>query len=446
MFDQLKAYFPDIHDSLIYTASGVDDLPSWFAVSDLAENSFALNALLLQKLRKSHALAKVDRRLASLWFGWTLRPQGWKVPPPWDPIAGDYRTQDGWIRLHTNAPHHRDAALKVMSCAAERDAVEKTVAKWDKDALESAIVEAGGCAAAMRSLEDWQAHPQGMANNADPLVHWEQFDAVDYTVPAFNPSRPLAGLKVLDMTRVLAGPVAGRFLAAFGAKLLRIDPPGWEEPAVIPEISLGKRCATMDVKTPDGRETLASLVREADILLHGYRPGAMAGLGFGREELRQINPRLIDVSLCAYGWSGPWADRRGFDSLVQMSSGIAAYGMRQSGSETPSPLPVQALDMAAGYLIAASALQALIGLRETGVPSSARTSLAGVAHLLSQSKRETLGEGFDPLSEADIDPLVEQTDWGPAQRVRFPLALEGVQTGWDEPAHDLHTAPPKWWD
>ena len=143
--------------------------------------------------------------------------------------------------------------------------------------------------------------------------------------------------------------------------MLRIDPPDWEEPGDVPEVTLGKRCAGLDLKTANGRAQLKALLQDADILLHGYRPGALDNLGLGRGVRASLNPTLIDVSLSAYGHSGPWAKRRGFDSLVQMSCGIADWGMHQAKSAVPSPLPVQALDHATGYLMAAAAIR---GLRE----------------------------------------------------------------------------------
>jgi crotonobetainyl-CoA:carnitine CoA-transferase CaiB-like acyl-CoA transferase len=134
--------------------------------------------------------------------------------------------------------------------------------------------------------------------------------------------------------------VATRFLAGLGAEVLRVDPPGWEEPSLEPEVTLGKRCARLDLRGSEGRARLRALLKAADIIVHGYRPDALESLGFGVAERRMLRPGLVDVSLSAYGWSGPWALRRGFDSLVQMSSGIAHEGARTVGSPRPRPLPV----------------------------------------------------------------------------------------------------------
>src|SRR5262244_1012721 len=206
----------------------------------------------------------------------------------------------------------------------------------------------------------WSDHPQGRAVAAEPLIHMVARDRV----PARNAnppaSRPLAGVRVLDLTRVLAGPVASRFLAGYGAEVLRIDPPDWNEPGVVPEVTLGKRCARLDLKTAEGRAAFEALLAQADIFLSGYRPGALDRLGYDAAARRAIAPGLIDVSLCAYGWSGPWAGRRGFDSLVLMSTGIAEAGMRWKSTDVPYPLPVQALDHTTGYLTAATAVRGFV--------------------------------------------------------------------------------------
>ncbi len=282
---------------------------------------------------------RVDRRLASLWFATSLKPDGWTVPPAWDPIAGDYRGRDGWIRLHTNAPHHRRAALAVLGTEADKAAVTEAVSRCAIDALEAAVVGEGGCAAAMRDIEDWRRYPQGIAVAAEPLMHWQRGETVPANGFAGTADRPLAGVRVLDLTRVLAGPVATRFLASAGADVLRIDPLDWDEPGVLPEVTLGKRRARLNLKSEDGRALFMRLLADADILVHGYRPDALERLGLDAENRQRLRPGLVDVSLDAYGWTGPWRSRRGFDSLVQMSTGIAEAGMRHYGTSAPKPCP-----------------------------------------------------------------------------------------------------------
>ena len=433
--------------------AGAGDLPSLFAVSDLAGATVGAAALAVAEFiaarHGSLPAVAVDRRLASFWFGTSIRPLGWAMPPTWDAVAGDYETSDGWIRLHTNAPHHRDAALAVLEAAPERDAVAAAVQRWTGDALEAAIVAQGGCAAAMRSLSEWAAHPQGLAVTAEPLMDRAPAapapPAASAPLPAWTvpPDRPLHGIRVLDLTRVLAGPVATRFLAGFGAEVLRIDPPGWDEPAVVPDVVLGKRCARLDLRQPADRATWERLLASADVLVHGYRADALARLGLGAAHRRALCPGLVDVSLDAYGWSGPWQNRRGFDSLVQMSSGIAEAGMRRQGRDRPTPLPVQALDHATGYLLAAAVLRGLTERLRGATGSTARTSLARMACLLTAMPVPEPAP-LAPETEDDRAAFVEATAWGPARRVAAPCAVAGAAMRWDVPAGRLGSAAATW--
>jgi len=362
----------------------------------------------------------------------------------WDAVAGDYAAADGWIRLHTNAPHHRAIALDVLGAPFEKAAVTEAVSHWNADALETAIVERGGAAAAMRSIEAWRAHPQGSAVAAEPLMHHERHASGPR--PAWNvtPARPLDGIRVLDLTRILAGPVATRFLAGYGADVLRIDPLAWDEASLAPEVTLGKRCARLDLRSRDGIATFKGLLAQADVLVHGYRPGALDALGLDAQTRRSIRPELVDVSLDAYGWSGPWRTRRGFDSLVQMSSGIADAGMRAFKNDRPFPLPVQALDQAAGYLLAAAAVRGLTERIATGAGTTARTSLARVAQELIALPYAPPAEAFAPEQPSDLGDDIEATVWGVTRRLRAPLAIEGAPMHWDRPANRLGSSSPSW--
>lgn len=423
---------------------GAGALPSAFRVTDLAAASMAAAGLALAEVADLGGPVVVDRRLASFWFATSLRPDGWLVPAPWDPVAGDYRTRDGWIRLHTNAPHHRAAAERVLGAQADRAGMERAVAGWVKAELETAILAEGGCAAEMRELDEWAAHPQGRAVAAEPLVAFAP--AADRTVSRWHPQpeRPLAGLRVLDLTRVLAGPVATRFLAGFGADVLRIDPPDWDEPALVPEVALGKTCARLDLHRAADRATFETLLAGADVLVHGYRPGALDGLGYGPEARRALAPSLIDVSLDAYGWTGPWAGRRGFDSLVQMSCGLAEAGQAWRQADRPLPLPVQALDHATGYLMAAAVLRLLARRLSDGTGGQARLSLARTAALLVAAGPSTPEADLAPECPEDCAPGIEATAWGPARRLKPPVAMPGVAMRWDRAARRLGDDAPAW--
>ncbi|MFQ6347855.1 CoA transferase [Pseudomonas sp. R11F] len=431
---------------LARTSAGA--LPSTFAVTELAVASIgaagqAVAQLVQQQTGRLPAVT-VDQRLASFWFSSSIRPVGWQVPPLWDPVAGDYASADGWIRLHTNAPHHRAAAESILGKVTDRTDMAGKVATWNAADLEQAIVDAGGCAAQMRSWQAWQTHPQGLAVNAEALVQRRTFDTVTEQPWLGSVARPLAGIKVLDLTRVLAGPVASRFLAGLGADVLRIDSPSWNEPGVVPEMTLGKRCARLDLKSAEGRQIFETLLKDADILFHGYRADALEHLGYNAEELQRLAPGLIDASLNAYGWSGPWRNRRGFDSLVQMSSGIAEAGMAWQQADKPVPLPVQALDHATGYLLAAGAIQALSERLKTGRGGSARLSLARTAKLLVDAGQVPAQPALRAEGPDDQGLVVEPTAWGPAHRLLAPLSISGTPLQWELPAGELGSHRPQW--
>ncbi|WP_237173283.1 CoA transferase [Paracandidimonas lactea] len=474
--------------------TGEGALPSVYAVTPFATAAIGTAAsaladyIALRWGRRPEV--STDARLASFWFQTSLRPIGWTVPAVRDAVTGDYPTRDGWIRIHANMAHHRQAAIAVLGCAPERDAVAAAIAHWDAEPLERELVAAHACAAAMRSRTQWMEHEQGRAVMAEPLYHITRYVAADpgaesaadtdarskaaggairgatkHTdagasaasatgTPAWReedgghatlacPARPLAGLRVLDLTRVLAGPVATRFLAGYGATVLRVDPPWWSEPGMVPEVTVGKRCTELDIRDPRQRETLLALLTGADVLVHGYRADALERLGLGERERQAIRPGLVDVCLNAYGWTGPWRARRGFDSLVQMSNGIAHAGMSHYGKDRPTPLPAQCLDQACGYLMAAAALRGLSMRLAQRQGSATRLSLARMGELLVTRQAGDAGP-LAPETDADLAPATEYTAWGPAHRLRPPCQIEGAPMRWDTPASALRGSEATW--
>jgi hypothetical protein len=425
---------------LVGTTAG---LPSAFAVGDAAAAQVAAATLAVAEVQAARAGSPVRRVLVDGPHVVTafrseryLRAVDWTPPPLWDPIAGDYETRNGgWIRLHTNYPHHRDAALRVLATACERGAVTTAVRTWDADALEIAVVQEGGCAARMRTVTEWRDHPQGASVAAEPLVHHDASHGGPQPLP-LPPLRegqaPLAGVRVVDLTRVIAGPVCTRFLAGYGADVVRIDPPGFEEHAgLLADAMAGKRRLTLDLREAGDRRAFEGLLAEAHILVCGYRSDALARLRYSPEELRASSSGLAIALLDAYGWTGPWRGRRGFDSLVQMSCGIAARGAEVAGAVRPTPLPAQALDHGTGYLLAAAVCRALARRILSGEVTTARLSLARTARWLVD-----LGETGDPAGKdftpADAAPWLApvQTSWGPVERVRCPGRIDGFEPSW----------------
>ncbi len=443
--------FDAFDDAGDFRTIGAGHYNSFYQVTKLATNAIASvgcnMASLIESLGLSNGMPEttVDQRLASLWFAVSIKPIDWEMPAIWDAIAGDYQAKDGWIKLHTNLPHHRAVVCNVLGVEADRATVKAAVLTWSKDYLEQAIVSEGGVAAAMRTRGEWSKHPQGQTVSTEPLIHW--FDARDRNIKDWQPTvqKPLKGLRILDLTRVLAGPVATRILAGFGADVLRIDPPDWEEDNVVPDITLGKRCARLDLKNARDKEAFRTLLLKADILVHGYRHGALDGLGFSEEERRAIKPDLIEVSLNAYGWVGPWIKRRGFDSLVQMSSGIAAAGMDWARAAKPTPLPVQALDHATGYLMAAAVIKSLDNHTRGNKSANARLSLARTAELLmNYEQNEKSNDVLNGPCDNDYSLEIEQNSWGQTRRLMPSLTVGETKLDWPGPACALGSNEPDW--
>lgn len=428
-------------------------LPSPYDVTGFSVGSVATAALAVAEL---HGLRRgvttpaveLDSEEAALAFRCEryLQPLGWLLPPAWDPIAGVYPTREGFIRLHTNYAHHRDAVLRVLGTDAVREAVAAEVAGWAGQQLEDAVVQAGGCAAAMRSPGQWRTHPQGAAVVQQPLVRRQPF-ASGVGAPgwatASSSDRPLSGIRVLDLTRVIAGPLATRWLAAYGAELLRLDPPEFEEVgALIPETTVGKRRTRLDLRTPSGRAVFERLLGDADVLVHGYRTDALARLGYDCERLREDYPELIVTQHNAYGFEGPWRNRRGFDSLVQMSCGIAARGMEIYASDAPRPLPAQALDHATGHLLAGATCRALSERLLHGRVIYSRLSLARTAHALMSHGEVGSADTPEPAAEMVARHLERaHSALGPLRRVRVPGRIDGAVARYAIPAGSLGSHP-----
>ncbi|WP_135470311.1 CoA transferase [Crenalkalicoccus roseus] len=429
-------------------------LPSSFRVGAAAQASIAAAALAAAEVwRRRTGQAQevtVEMRHAALEFRsehYLLRDG---APPGEhrDAIAGTYRCGDGcWLRLHTNFPHHRAGVLRLLGCAGERAAVAAALRAWGAEAFEQAAAEAGLCVTAMRSFAEWDVHPQGRATAALPPLRIERIgEAPPRPLPPAA-ARPLAGIRVLDLTRVIAGPVCGRTLAAHGAEVLHLTGPHLPSfPQLVLDVNRGKRAAHLDLRREEDRATLRGLVAGCDVFVQGYRPGAIAGHGFGPEALAALRPGIVCASLSAYGEVGPWAARRGFDSLVQTASGFNHAEAEAAGAEEPKPLPCQALDHASGYLLAFGSLAALLRRAEEGGSWHVRVSLAGTGRWLRGLGR--LREGFAARVPGigEIGDLLEEHDsgFGRLTALRHAGRLSGTPPRWDLPSVPLGTHPPRW--
>jgi len=429
-------------------------LPSSFAVGVAAQTAVAAAALAaaeLWRLRTGRRQSvRVDMRDAAVEFRSEryLRLEGERVWEAWDKIAGLYRCGDGrWVRLHTNLPHHRAGMLKLLGCDYERDAVQRALGRWQAERLETAAAEAGLVATASRSFAEWDAHPQGRAVAGLPLFRIERIgDAPPRPFPAGD--RPLAGVRILDLTRVIAGPVCGRTLAAHGADVLLVTAPHLPQmQALIIDNGRGKLSTSIDLRDTGGRETLAGLLRDADVFVQGYRPGAIAGHGFGPQEAARLRPGIVYVSLCAYGDDGPWAPRRGFDSLVQNANGLNVAEAEAAGASEPKPLPGQALDHATGHLMAFAAMSALACRAREGGSWHVRISLAQTGQWLRGLGRIDGLACPDPAFDDVRDRLDNvASGFGRLTTVRHAAAMSETPPGWERPSVPLGTHEPVWPD
>src|SRR5882762_8506486 len=427
-------------------------LPSSFRVAAAAQVSVAATGLAaaeIWKMRSGQAQdvaegmrhAVVECRSERY-----LRVDGNPPPPAWDAIAGVYKTRDGFVRLHTNFPHHRDAVCKVLSCKPERDAVQAALMQWDGEAFETAAY-AGGCVVAfMRSHDQWSATPHAKALAGLPLISITKIgEAAPKPWPKGN--RPLAGLRVLDLSRVIAGPVAGRTLAAHGADVLLISGP--ELPA-IPWLTIdtgrGKLTTFIELKSEEGRGSLRDLLAQADIFSQGYRPTAIASLGFSPEDAAKISPGIVYVSLSAYGHAGPWSERRGFDSLVQTTTGFNHAEGQAAGIDGRKELPAQMLDHATGYLMALGAMMAKARQSREGGSWYARVSLARTGRWLWNLGRVAGGLDTRDFTGEMVTPFIEDaaSGFGPLRSVRHAAVLSKTPACWSRPAMPLGSHPPAW--
>jgi crotonobetainyl-CoA:carnitine CoA-transferase CaiB-like acyl-CoA transferase len=428
-------------------------LPSSFRVAAAAQASIAASALAaaeIWRLRSGHQQhLAVDMRHAVVECRSEryLRVDGKPPGPTWDSIAGIYNTGDGrFVRLHTNFPHHRAAVCKLLNCKPERDQVQAALLQWDGEAFETAAY-AGGCVVAMmRSLDEWLALPHAEALARLPLVSIEKIgEAAPKPWPKGD--RPLAGVRVLDLSRVIAGPVAGRTLAVHGADVLLVSGP--DLPA-IPWLTIdtgrGKLTSFIELKSGQGRDRLRALLTQADIFSQGYRPRAIAALGFSPEEAADISPGIVYVSLSAYGHAGPWADRRGFDSLVQTATGFNHAEGQAAGVAGPKELPAQMLDHATGYLMAFGAMMAKARQSREGGSWHVRVSLARTGRWLWNLGRVADGFRTGDFSGETVKPFIEEvpSGFGPLSQVKHAAALSRTPAFWARPAMPLGSHPPQW--
>ncbi|MET9431456.1 CoA transferase [Streptomyces sp. NPDC003036] len=426
-------------------------LPSRLPVMELARATVAVCALAAAELgavRTDRPVARVrvdDGAVATAFRSDRLARLDGR---PWDgfaPLSRFWRAADGWVRTHANYPHHRARLLAALGLpdGAGPDAVAAVLAERPAAAVEDAVCAVGGLAVAVRGPAEWAAHEQGALVARQPLLTLERLgDAPGRVCPTLLPGEapPCSGLRVLDLTRVLAGPVATRTLALLGADVLRVDAPQLPEAQEAHnDTGMGKRSTALDLGRGADRRAFEELLAAADVVVTGYRPGALDRFGLSPEALDERRPGLVVAQLSAWGRYGPWGGRRGFDSLVQAATGIA---LLEGSPEGPGALPVQALDHGTGYLLAAAVLRALTEQHRAGGTRLARLALTQTAHWLTHG----LAKGPETGGVYDPEPWLAERD-SPMGRLRYalsPVSYEGGPVDWTRAPGPLGADRAEW--
>ena len=390
--------------------------------------------------RRQSVAVDLRAAAASLRSGYYLRIDGKPPAAPWDPMSGFYPVRDGrWVSIHCNFPNHRAAALQVLGTGEDRAKANEASKAWDGQALEEAIHAGGGCAGLARGAAEWGAHPHAAAVAAQPLLEILRIgDAPPLPLP--QGGRPLAGIRVLDLTRVLAGPTCARTLAEHGADVLKITAAHLPDSGAIEiDTGLGKLAAHLDLRSAQGVETLRGLLNSADVFSQSYRPGALAGRGFSPEEAAKLRPGIVYVSLNAWGQTGPWKNRRGFDSIVQTVSGMA----HASGDgTTPRLMPCSAIDYVSGYLMAYGAMVALARRAREGGSWLVRVALARTGKWIVD--RGTVDAGSAQAPEPAGLAMETQSPAGLITHLKPVVQLSETPARWERPPVPLGHHRPEW--
>lgn len=428
-------------------------LPSSFAVSKAASISIGLEALIASEIWRLRTNEKnpvvVDKRRACVEFRSERYARlGDQSMSLWDEVSGTYPTQDGYVRLHANFPHHRAGLLELLNCDGTKSAVSKALTMWKSKDFEELATNNGMCVAALRSLKEWDHHGAAKAlaeTYTDSPISITKIGDTEPKPFSQSAKTSLAGVRVLDLTRVLAGPICGRTLASHGADVVLVTAPHLPSlPNADPDTSRGKRTIQLDLRKDDDSTTLHNLAQECDVFLQAYRPGSLDNLNFSVSNLLSSNPHLIHASINAYGTKGPWGGKRGFDSLVQVATGINVAEAKAANQDTPKELPCQVLDHASGYLLAFGIMAAMHRRAIEGGAYTVEVSLAGTAKWLRELGRCEDLTVPDPSFD-DVQDLLETVDTikGPYTTVkrapemlplphyeRYPMVLNRDEAKW----------------
>jgi len=426
-------------------------LANRFPVSEAAATALAAGGVAASELwelktgRRQQVRVDVRKAGVSLRATLVMRLNDGPPPPSWadgNPLVDFYQCRDGrWVHLHGNFPHLAAGTMAVLGCSRDRGEIAAAVASRDAQELEDALAANRQCGAMARTATEWAAHPQGQALASVPRVEIIKLGESDpEPLPAGD--RPLSGIRVLDLTRILAGPTHARTLAQYGADVLHITAPKLPTSQVwVMDTNQGKLSAYLDLDDPDERDRLRSLVAAGDVFAQGFRAGALERRGFGPNELARLRPGIIYVSINCYGHVGPWVDRPGWEQLAQTVTGLAAA---QGTPERPQRMPVAACDYTTGYLAALGTLVALGRRAREGGSYHVRASLCQTGMWF-----QRLGPRCDPAQATgpgDTDELTVEADtaWGKLRYLTPCVELSETPPRWERQPVPLGTHPAAW--
>jgi crotonobetainyl-CoA:carnitine CoA-transferase CaiB-like acyl-CoA transferase len=453
------AGWPEKRASEVEITGGTDPmLPTPFRITETGTATLAATGLAVSDLwelrtgRRQQVAIDTRQATASLRSGTYMKIDGTPVPNGRNAVRGFYPTKDGrWNYLHCNFPNHLAAALKVLGVPEDPEAVRKAVTQWNGLELEEAIIAAKGAGGMVRTMAEWAQHPQAAAIAALPLMEIVRIgDSPPEALPKGD--RPLSGIRVLDLTRVIAGPTCARTLAEHGAEVLKIT--GAHLPSLGRQefdTGHGKLSAHLDLREAKDVETLRELTRKADVFSQGYRPGTIGSRGFSPEALAQLRPGIVAVSLCAFSHAGPWASRRGFDTVIQTVSGIVHRQGELFPGAAPGPqfYPVSAIDFLTGYLMAFGTMVALARRTREGGSWLVRISLAQVGRWLvergqvPEADLKGVPKEFTP-AELERWTMTSNTPAGRLQHLGPVVRLSETPPRWDRPTVPLGYHQPVW--
>jgi crotonobetainyl-CoA:carnitine CoA-transferase CaiB-like acyl-CoA transferase len=363
-------------------------------------------------------------------------------------ITQPWPTRDGrWFLPHFNLPNLKARVLGVLKCGDTPAEVGAAIAGWNADQLEAAIAKARACGGKIRTTAEWLAHPHGAYLSGRPPVEIQRIgDSLPENLHAGG--RPLAGVRVLDLTRILAGPISGRTLAEHGADVLMVSAEGLPQvPEFVRDTSHGKRSCFLDLKQPEDARHFAELVRGADVVIDGYRPGAIASLGFGARQLAALRPGIVYLSVSCFGSGGPFADRAGWEQIAQAVTGICQTHGQLTGAGQPKLVRATMCDYNTGYLAAYGVMLALTRRAREGGSWAVRASLCQTAMFIRrQGLREEFSDGPERLADTELNRcyIAAETSYGALKTLGPVLRMSETQPRWARPTPRFGGDQPEW--